>query len=210
MVKVILTKKPDTQKLNKSNWIDTSISTLLDEGIDAVQITRIARKLGVSRGSFYWHFEDRPALLKAMIDVWRERNSDSVMHALADVKSLSEGVLGFFSLWVDSNRFSPELEQSVRDWARLDKAIMAAVHEEDFQRILHLANLFKCFGFAPDEASVRARILYFAQIGYYAMHIQENMDDRLALLPLYYKTFTGRKLKNKMLEKFINTYGEYR
>jgi AcrR family transcriptional regulator len=122
MAKAILSKKPDAQRLSKSNWTDASISTLLDEGIDAVQITRLARKLGVSRGSFYWHFEDRPALLKAMVDVWRERNSDSVMQALDGVKSLSEGVLGFFSLWVDSQRFSPELEQSVRDWARLDES----------------------------------------------------------------------------------------
>jgi hypothetical protein len=53
MPKSSLQARPDTQRLGKSDWTDASISTLLTEGIDAVQITRLAKTLGVSRGSFY-------------------------------------------------------------------------------------------------------------------------------------------------------------
>ena len=197
----------DVRKLSKVDWIDESISTLLRDGIDAVQITRLARKLGVSRGSFYWHFEDRQTLLDAMLDDWRKRNSKSVKQALEDVNSLSEGVLNFFSLWVDNIQFSAALEQSVRDWARLDLSVMESVHNEDNQRISHLAKLFERFGYAKDESSVRARVLYFAQIGYYAMHLQEPMNDRLALLTLYYTTFTGQKIDQKTLDIFMKKYG---
>lgn len=210
MSKTTLHARHETQRLGKSDWTDAAISTLLYEGIDAVQITRLAKTLGVSRGSFYWHFDDRQALLNAMVCVWQDRNSNSVMQAVSEASSLSEGVLGFFSLWVDGKRFSPNLEQSVRDWARLDDTIMSAVHEEDAARISHLARLFEQFNYTSDEASVRARVLYFAQIGYYAMHLQENMADRLALLPLYYTTFTGQKIEKKALQKFTENYGEYR
>lgn len=111
---------------------------------------------------------------------------------------------------MDGKRFSPALEQSVRDWARLDETIMSAVHKEDAARISHLATLFEQFDYPRDEASVRARVLYFAQIGYYAMHLQEKMHDRLALLPLYYTTFTGQKMEKKTLQIFTKLYEEYR
>ena len=200
----------ETRRLRQSDWIDASISMLLQEGVDAVQVTRLAKYLGVSRGSFYWHFEDRQALLDAMIVVWHDQNSGALTHALDKASSLSEGVLAFFTLWVDSTRFSPTLEQSVRDWARLDKNIMATVNKEDSARISQLAALFEKFNFTSDEASVRARVLYYAQIGYYALQIKEPMKDRLALLPLYYKTATGREIDEKQLQSFIHTYGEYR
>ena len=200
----------ETRRLRQSDWIDASISMLLQEGIDAVQVTRLAKYLGVSRGSFYWHFEDRQTLLDAMIIVWHDQNSGALTHALSKASSLSEGVLAFFSLWVNSARFNPTLEQSVRDWARLDKNIMATVNKEDSARISQLSALFKKFNFTSDEASVRARVLYYAQIGYYALQIKEPMKDRLALLPLYYKTATGREIDKKQLQSFIYTYGEYR
>lgn len=196
--------KPESSRLSKEDWTQAAITSLITQGIDAVQITRLAKSLDVSRGSFYWHFEDRQALLSSMIEYWQSANSASVKNVLSDVRSLSEGVLEFFSLWVEQTPFSAELEQAVRDWARLDSNVMAVVWDEDKLRIEAIGQCYARFGFKPKEALVRARVLYFAQIGYFAMHMQESMKDRIALLELYYLSFTGRRLNAKVARDYVS------
>lgn len=191
-----------TGKLGRSDWTDAAIHTLLSSGIDAVQITRLASQLQVSRGSFYWHFADRGELLTAILDEWQARNGRAIKTVLHDVDSLSAAVLEFFSLWVDNTRFSPVLDQSIRDWAQLDPEVFECVRKEDQRRIKQINQCFQRFGYQVEEALVRARILYFAQVGYYAMHMQEPMQSRLALLEQYYLSFTGRKLSAKVATEF--------
>ena len=201
--------KAESVKLSKEDWTDTALATLISQGIDAVQITQLAKTLGVSRGSFYWHFEGRQALLESMIEAWRSANGHSVRDVLQDVDSLSEGVLEFFTLWIEGTRFSPELEQVVRDWARLDQSVLKAVRKEDAERIKHIGEHYVRFGFAADEASVRARILYFAQIGYYAMHMRESMQDRNELLELYYISFTGLAIEPEVAVRYKARFEAY-
>ena len=197
-----------TNKLGRSDWTDAAIRTLLSSGIDAVQITRIATELKVSRGSFYWHFSDRGDLLNAILMEWQDRNGNSIKSVLGSVESLSAAILEFFSLWVDNQCFSPAFDQSVRDWAQLDQQVFARVRKEDQVRIKHIDQCYQRFGFEPQEAQVRARVLYFAQIGYYAMHIEEPMQDRLELLEQYYTAFTGRKLNAKVAAEFVQRFAE--
>ncbi len=193
---------PQANRLGHSDWTGAAIHTLLVNGIDAVQITRLASQLNASRGSFYWHFADRQALLNAILDDWHQRNGNSIKTALNQVDSLSEAILEFFALWVNSDCFSPTLDQSIRDWARLDPKVFAIVTKEDQLRIQLIADCFQRFGFTKPDATVRARVLYFAQIGYYAMHMEEPMQSRLALLDQYYTSFTGRKLSAKVAARF--------
>jgi AcrR family transcriptional regulator len=197
---------PATHKLARSDWTQAAIDMLIANGIDAVQITRLANHLKVTRGSFYWHFTDRSELLNAVLDEWRERNGNAIKTTLNNVDSLSEAILEFFAVWVDNPRFSPALDQSIRDWAQLDKQVFENVGAEDQQRIRHISQCYQRFGFEPQEALVRARVLYFAQIGYYAMHMEEPMQDRLALLQQYYTAFTGRKLRATVTASFIKRF----
>lgn len=192
-----------TVRLGRENWISAATATLLEHGVDAVQITRLATGLNASRGSFYWHFTDRADLLNAVLDNWHAQNGRSMDTALKNVSSLSEAVLEFFSLWLNNHGFSAALEQAVRDWAQLDDAVMKTVQREDQLRIKKIRDCFVRFKFEKKEALVRARILYFAQIGYYAMHMDESMHERLVLTELYYASFTGRKLNTKVAKAFF-------
>ncbi|MEM7259058.1 MAG: TetR/AcrR family transcriptional regulator, partial [Pseudomonadota bacterium] len=106
----------------------------------------------------------------------------------------------------DQHGFSAALEQAVRDWARLDQTVLAKVRHEDRHRIKQIQRCFIRFGYAKNEALVRARILYFAQIGYYAMHMEESMQDRLAMTEQYYASFTGRKLNTRVAKAFAARY----
>lgn len=204
----VRTVEPSIPSLGKADWIGAALNCLVREGVEAIQITRLAKSLDVTRGSFYWHFSDRQNLLDCVLDEWRAANLPVIEEELAKAGSLSEGVLAFFAIWEINPQFSAQLDHAVRDWARLDDAVLKVVRGEDAQRIGTIAELFQRFGFAEDEAEVRARVLYFAQVGYHAMDFGDSIKQRLARLEHYYLSFTGQNLDCKEAERFRQLMGE--
>lgn len=183
-------------RLNAADWIEAALQLLVQEGIDAVQITVLARRLHVTRGSFYWHFDSREALLDALLEEWRARNTGVMVEAIADTATLDDGILALFSVWVDHSRFDADLDQAIRDWARRDEALRKTVKAEDEARVTAIAGFFGRQGYAPKEAYIRARVIYFTQISYYALRVEddENMAERLGYLSEYFRCFTGREI----------------
>ena len=150
----VRTADPVTPPLGKADWIAAALRVFIDEGIDAVQITRLARRLEVSRGSFYWHFSDRKDLLDAVLEEWRAANSPVIGDELSKAGSLSDGILAFFTVWEFHGRFDRHLDQAVRDWARLDDTVLEIVRDEDQTRIEIIAGFLERFGYEPAEAVV--------------------------------------------------------
>ncbi|MCJ8310864.1 MAG: TetR/AcrR family transcriptional regulator [Rhizobiaceae bacterium] len=204
----VRTVEPAIPTLGKADWIGAALNCLVSEGVEAVQITRLAKALGVTRGSFYWHFTDRQNLLDCVLDEWRAANLPVIEQELAKAASLSEGILAFFAIWEINPQFSAHLDHAVRDWARLDEGVLDIVRREDAQRIGTIAELFQRFGFEEDEAEVRARVLYFAQVGYHAMDFGDSIKQRLARLEHYYLSFTGQELDNNEAERFRQLMGD--
>ena len=102
-------RKPGRSILGKEDWIAAALTMLVKEGIAAVEITRLANELTVSRGSFYWHFKDRGDLLAALIEEWRQLNSDSIRETLSNADNLEDGILGLFTVWVSMEPFNAKL-----------------------------------------------------------------------------------------------------
>ena len=203
----VRTVKPAAPSLGKADWIRIALEGLINDGIDAVQVTKLAKGLKVSRGSFYWHFSDRKDLLVTVLDEWRAANLPVIECVLKEAATLSEGVLSIFAIWEEHRQFNPKLDQAVRDWARLDDDVLETVREEDGRRIEAIALFFARFGFGESEAMVRARVLYFAQVGYYAMNVDDSLRDRLAMLEDYFLSFTGKVLDENAATDFRQRMG---
>lgn len=180
--------------LARADWIGAARALLIAEGIDAVKVTRLADGLGVSRGSFYWHFRDRADLLDALLSLWTRQNTRAVVDAADAALDLATGILGLFDVWVDAARFDPAFDAAMRDWARRSQKVRKAVEQADDARVRAIADMFARSGYGADDAFIRARILYFTQVGYYALAIRETMTRRLGYLERYYEGFTGRAL----------------
>ncbi|MEM7060795.1 MAG: TetR/AcrR family transcriptional regulator [Pseudomonadota bacterium] len=189
---VLKTNEYAEPRLGRGDWIDAAMEALISGGVEAVRITRLAETLSVTRGSFYWHFEDRDDLLRALRQRWEDTNTPAIRSAVDRKDCLDRAVLGFFDAWVMPNRFDARLDHAMRAWANLDRDIRKAVEAEDSERINLIAEMFGRFGYPQQEAFIRARILYFAQIGYYALGIHEPATERLGYLESYYLGFTGR------------------
>ena len=189
-------------QLTRDDWIEAALSALTEDSIDAVQITQLAKRLGVTRGSFYWHFASREALLEALLAEWRARNSKVMLSALADAPGLAAGILELFAVWVDHKRFDPKLDLAVRDWARRAPEVHALLEAEDDGRVHAIARFFARHGYPETEAFIRARVIYFTQLSYYALGIVETPDRRMSYLAAYYRCFTGQDIDDGLAEAF--------
>jgi AcrR family transcriptional regulator len=188
--------------LQPYDWIQEALNLLVNRGADAVRITALAEALAVSRGSFYWHFKDRDALLDALIEHWRSKNTAAVVTAMNEAQVLADGILNLFAVWIHFELFDPKLDSAMRDWGRQSRRVRRAVEAADEERLSAIAALFERSGFSRKLAMVRARVLYFTQVGYYAMSIEETLVERMGNLEAYYEAFTGRKLNPTLAKAF--------
>jgi len=185
-------RKPKQPQLVSEDWVATAIEALIEGGVELVQITELARRLSITRGSFYWHFENRDDLLASVLMTWRARNTGVMLEALREADTLDDGLLSLFDVWVDKTRFDPALDGAIRDWGRRSEAVAEAVREEDAARVAAIAGFLERFEFEATEAFVRARVIYFTQLTYYAQGLEEEMSDRLSYLDPYFRCFIGR------------------
>ena len=148
-------------------WLNAAYEALLETGVDGVKIQPLAKRLNLSRTSFYWFFKDRRELLGALLDLWREKNTGNLIKQTeAYAESVSE--------------------------AMLSDDVMAEIEKADQQRLDALAKLFIRFGQDERMADVRARTIYLVQIGYISMQSNEDLSVRMARIPGYVETFCGQ------------------
>ena len=203
---------PERKALQRLDWLRRALELFVAEGIEAVRITRLAEDLQVTRGSFYWHFDNREDLIDALVDFWQRKNTPAITAAVEDADSLEQGIFNFFELCIDAERFDPRLDLALREWARRSPPIRQRVDKADAERIEALRRFFARHHYASTEALIRARVLYFSQIGFYALEVDESLEQRLAYTEAYFESFTGRRPDSRRCQAFIahitDRYGE--
>lgn len=196
--------KPGNPKVSRQNWITAARNTLVTEGVAEVKILTLSAQLGVARSSFYWYFDTRADLLAALLQDWEARNTQCILEKCrAPAKNLTQAACNFFECFVDPNLFDQGLDFAVREWSRRDPDVRAKIDDADHQRIAAVTEMFKRYGADDYEADTRARILYFMQLGYHALEVNESMDLRMSRLEGYIKGFTGEDPDLKAVAAFI-------
>ncbi|HHJ1300558.1 TetR/AcrR family transcriptional regulator [Pseudomonas sp. SWRI59] len=190
------------------SWLNAAYETLKESGVDAVRVLPLAKKLNLARTSFYWYFEDREALLAALIEQWKRKNtSNLVSHSQAYAASISEAILNVFDCWLNSELFDSQFEFAMRSWALQSEQVAAEIVEADALRMEALKQMFDRFGFSEDAAATRARSIYLAQIGYISMKTYEPLALRMRFIPEYLRIFTGVEPEAHELERFYQRNG---
>jgi AcrR family transcriptional regulator len=166
----------------RSKWIEQGLRALAAGGPDAVRIEPLAQALGVTRGGFYWHFDDRNALLEEMLDRWEQATTEEVAERLeregGDVRAKLRRLLALTS----SSVLLTDL--AVRDWARRDPAVAERLRRVDNRRMDHLRTLFGTL--CPDADDVEARCLLFFSllIGNHSIAADHGVRSRAEVLAL--------------------------
>jgi AcrR family transcriptional regulator len=193
---------------SQEGWLEAAYEALIISGVEAVKIQPLAKKLKLSRTSFYWFFEDREQLLAALIARWRDKNTGNlVRQSEAYAESVAEAILNVFDCWLDTALFDSQFEFAIRSWALQSPDILAEVNAADRARIQAMAKMFVRFGFKDITADVRARTLYLTQIGYISMQTAEDVATRLTRIPDYVEIFTGEAPQQRELDRFFARHG---
>ncbi|RXT48493.1 TetR/AcrR family transcriptional regulator [Bradyrhizobium betae] len=150
-----------TEQLSADDWIRQGLKVLAKNGFTALKADPLARAMGVSRGSFYWHFADLGAFHAAVLKRWREIAAEQI---IADVEAGSDEPLQALLRRTFGARL--DLERAVRNWAAFDAAAQGAVRAIDRRRIDYIEQLLEQRGLAPATAQARAQILYWTFLGF--------------------------------------------
>lgn len=187
---------------SRESWLETGYQALIDGGVDAVKILPLARQLNLSRTSFYWFFEDREALLTALIDGWEGRTTEPMIRATREyAESEAEAMLNVLACFL-CGLFDSKLEFAVRSWALQDEQVGARVAGADDKRLSALRKMLMHWGHGEKDADVRARTIYLTQIGYISMRVQEDPETRLARIPTYVEIYTGQSAEPREIARF--------
>lgn len=179
------------ERLSRADWIAAARRALVEGGVAEVKVDRLASRIPVTRGSFYWHFKSRAELLDALLEEWRHANVEPFLRVEEGKAPPLVRLKRFFAVWLGGGEFDPDLDSAMRDWARGSKRVAALVREADATRTDVLRRAFAALGYEAQEAEVRARVTYYHQVGYYALGIVESRRAREALFPTYFKVLAG-------------------
>ena len=176
----------------RSSWIDEGLRALSAGGPDAVRIEPLAKALGVTKGGFYWHFEDRRALLEEMLDAWERVSVDEVIERIESQGGDARAKLR--QLWALAHGDEPmtygpdevlSIDLAVRDWARREQAVAERLRSVDNRRMDYMRSLFGDFCPDEDEVEVRCMVGFSIWIGNHfvaADHDGRSREEVLALV----------------------------
>ena len=178
--------------VSASDWVAASRKVLIEKGISSVKVEPLAKNLGVTPGSFYWHFKNRNALHRALLRDWL-RSCVAPFFEMFDqaVEDPRQQYMALFYVWLLSPDFDSELDSAVREWSKTSPLVARLIRRVDANRIELCRGMFEDFGYEDVAALVRARTLYYHQIGYYTLAVKESIDDRLRLAPYYAEVLCG-------------------
>jgi AcrR family transcriptional regulator len=156
--------KRSRPRVSRRDWIEAAYQELIRAGEPGVSINALAARLGVTKGSFYWHFRDRPELLSALLDRWaHERTGEVLTLALGTTPDPRERLRRILAL----GREVAPLDRAMRLWAQHDPAAAEAVRHADRTMLDHLASCLTDLGFPAPDARLRALLMLRAWVGGY-------------------------------------------
>ena len=162
---------PSREALDRAAWIAGALNIVAQDGIDGLRVESLAKKLGVTKGSFYWHFRDRRDLIDAVLDDWRASRIKDIRKQTAAEPGGELAALGHtIDVYAAAkNRKGISIEAAIRLWARQDAAGLAVVEEVDAERLECTRRLFLALGLPSAEAAARSALLYAYVFGFSMM-----------------------------------------
>jgi len=169
--------KTATDRQSRKSWLEAALQALARGGIDRVRVESLAKDLGVTKGSFYWHFKDREQFFDEMLSFWAEQSTQTVITNVhyptdpaARVRAVAEDIV---------RRDLAGMDPHIRSWTQYDPERAEIVAGVDKIRFEFIRGLFLAVGFSKNSASLRAHSLYRYALGEQFIPVKESMSQRL-------------------------------
>lgn len=184
---------PAKSQLTPADWIAAATHVLRDKSIDAVRVDVLAKVLNVTRGSFYWHFKDRNDLLERVLQRWRDTATEQIIQRF-EKKPPEQRICEFLTLPFHGQtaQNAASIELAIRAWARRGALARQAVETIDSDRLAYIAQCFSELGFSPEEAKMRAFLVYGYMVNESLLRTQGSEQERYARRAFVERTVLAR------------------
>ena len=166
----------------RGKWIEQGLRALAAGGPDAVRIEPLARTLGVTRGGFYWHFDDRRALLDEMLDTWERATTEEVIERLE--RGGGDATAKLRRLFALTSPSVVMTDLAIRDWSRRDHTVAERLRRVDNRRMDYLRSLFGVLCPDPDDVEARCMLAFSLLIGNHFIAADHGARSRADVLEL--------------------------
>jgi AcrR family transcriptional regulator len=156
-------------RLSAADWEEAALRAIAEKGVAAVAVEPLARTLGVTKGSLYWHFRDRDALLSAALRRWEERETEAVIATLAEVRDARERLQRLIGAVAARGRPSVHTALSAAADDPLVQPVLRRVSE---RRLGYVADCYRALGLPAEEARHQALLAYAAYVGF--LHLRRE------------------------------------
>ena len=165
-------KRNDRETLTAEDWEQAALQLVAEKGVQSLAVEPLARRMGVTKGSFYWHFAGREALLDQALKRWEEHDSRNLSKSLGEISDPRERLVSFFRR-VGKEKLTHEVYSELCAAAghRQVEPVLERVAE---RRMKHLASAFEELGMPPATARYRARLTYSVYLGFLQLQKQHQ------------------------------------
>jgi AcrR family transcriptional regulator len=179
MVKLAImttTTKPDatakerTGRLSADDWASAALDLIAEQGVAAVAVEPLARRLGVTKGSFYWHFPSREALLVAALERWEKMEQELLFGELEPINDPRARLRALFNLVAHEYKSHVVYSELIK--AMDHPAVQPVIGRVSERRLDYLTASFRQAGLARTDARHRAQLLYSAYVGFLQLNLQ--------------------------------------
>jgi len=168
----------------RSAWIEAAMHALAAGGLDAVRVEALAKELGVSKGGFYWHFDDRQALIEETLDSWEKSGTEDVIATVDGDPDEPQAKLRRLFELAPSARDLFAVELALRDSSRRDRDVAARLHRVDDRRMAYFRSLFAQFLDDEKDVEARAMLTYSLFVGAYFVRAEHGKRSRAEVMQL--------------------------
>ena len=157
-------------RLSATDWSQAALDLVAEQGVAAVAVEPLARRLGVTKGSFYWHFPSRDALLEAALERWERVEQDEVFGQLEKIADPRERLRALFQLVAHEAKSHIIYSELLK--ALDHPAVAPVIGRVSERRFEYLAASFRQAGLSRTDARHRARLAYAAYVGFLQLGLQ--------------------------------------
>ncbi|HEX5088958.1 MAG TPA: TetR/AcrR family transcriptional regulator [Nocardioides sp.] len=158
------------ESLSRADWVEAALDALARGGLAAVAVEPLAKQLGTTKGSFYWHFADRNALLEATLERWEQRDTEQVIAALDDTRDALERLrrllrVAFMSVRANTANGGGSVELALQASAS-HPLVAGTLNRVTTRRLGQLTQLYTAVGLPRSRARDHGLLAYTAFLGH--------------------------------------------
>lgn len=158
-----MVQQPPGRRLTRDDWTAAGLAALAEGGVAAVAIEPLAKRLGATKGSAYWHFANRDALLAATLERWEQERTEAIIEWL---ESKGDATERLWALSAAASEREDELRLELALLAAADlPAVAAVLHRVTERRLEYMTSLYEGVGFSSDAARRRSVLTYYLYLG---------------------------------------------